>query len=146
MAVSGTDTLTGMRRHLGDGWCIQLPRQWRQDQSDGVAVTWRVPGRSVRTISGVDYRCATVLDVLADIEHDLPPNPTGRVSEGGSNGIGVRAAWFYRSPGQGLRYALLGYSFTGADSVWYLETLFHSEDTDDAEWAFAAWRSISHES
>ncbi|BFU43326.1 hypothetical protein KRMM14A1004_15630 [Krasilnikovia sp. MM14-A1004] len=96
-------------------------------------------------MSGVEYRCATTLDVLADIERDLPPNPTGKVSEGGSNGVGFRAAWFYRHPGQGLRYALLGYSFTGVEATDYVETLFHSEDTHDAEWAFTAWRSVTHE-
>ncbi|MBB4754036.1 hypothetical protein [Actinoplanes lobatus] len=135
-----------MRRSLGDGWSIQLPKEWREDHTDGAMAAWRAAGKSMRAFPGDDYRCATTLDVLADIERELPLNPTGKVSEGGSNGVGVRAAWFYRDPGEGLRYALWGYSFTGTDSTRYLVTRFHSEDTDNAEWAFSAWRSITYES
>ena len=135
-----------MRRSLGEGWSIQLLEEWRQGRTKSGVVTWLAPGKSVRAYPGAEYRCATTLDVLADIERELPRNPTGKVSEGGNNGIGVRAAWFYRDPGEGLRYVLLGYSFTGTDSARYLETQFRSEATEDAEWAFCAWRSMAHDS
>ena len=99
----------------------------------------------MRAFPGNHYRCAATLDILADIERDLPPNPTGKVSGGGSHGIGVRAAWFYRDPGEGLRHTLRGFSFTGPDSTRYLVTEFHSEDADDADGVFSAWRSMTYE-
>ncbi|GAB1645839.1 hypothetical protein KRMM14A1259_62620 [Krasilnikovia sp. MM14-A1259] len=71
--------------------------------------------------------------------------PPVRSARGGSHGVGFRAAWFYRDPGFGLRFALLGYSFTGVEATDYLDTLFHCKGADDAEWAFSAWRSITHE-
>ena len=88
---------------------------------------------------GDEWRCADGADSLASLDAKLPPNPTGKVGEGGRDGIGHRAAWLYRHDGD-VKYTLYGYTFIGP---MYLETVFVSADTTDLAWAFEAWRSVT---
>ncbi|MEV4756295.1 hypothetical protein AB0J86_14440 [Micromonospora sp. NPDC049559] len=145
-----------MRVELDDLWSLELPGEWspprrrsgsrggpasRDDAPDGRL--WTAPGRSLLVTAVRDaWRCASELEILADLDGRLPPDPTGRIGEGGGNGVGFRAAWWYRHPPGGQpRYALHGYSFVAGE---YLETLFRGADGDDSAWAFDAWRSVRH--
>jgi hypothetical protein len=93
----------------------------------------------MRVAPGDQWRCADGADIIASLNAELPSNPTGRVGEGGRDGIGHRAAWLYRHNGDAA-YTLYGYTFIGAV---YLETVFISADTTDLAWAFDAWRSVT---
>lgn len=85
------------------------------------------------------WRCANGADIIASLDAELPPNPTGKIGEAGRDGIGHRAAWLYRRDGD-VKYTLYGYTFVDA---MYLETVFTSADTTDLGWAFEAWRSVT---
>ncbi|MEG3636700.1 hypothetical protein [Micromonospora palythoicola] len=128
-----------MRRSLGDGWSVELFGAWRRECTSEYVATWRAPGRTMRVSPGDEWRCADGADIIASLDAELPPNPTGKVGEGGRNGIGHRAAWLYRHDDE-VKYTLYGYTFVGA---MYLETVFISADTTDLAWAFEAWRSVT---
>ncbi|MDI6103782.1 hypothetical protein QLQ12_34725 [Actinoplanes sp. NEAU-A12] len=101
-----------MRTDLGDGWSIDLP-----------------PGDGTLTTSRLTWRCATADSILTTLAGEVPPGATGRTSESGRGGVGVRAAWFY--PGR-----LLGYHFIDGDC---LETDLAGPDPT---WTVTAWRSV----
>jgi hypothetical protein len=128
-----------VRRLLGDGWSIELPRLWIREPTSGDTTTWRAPGRTLRVAPGGQWRCADAADIIARLDAELPPDPAGKVGESGGHGVGHRAAWLYRHDGV-VRYTLYGYHF--ADER-YLETAFASADTTDLGWAFDAWRSVT---
>jgi hypothetical protein len=128
-----------VRRSLGDGWSVELSAAWAPEHSeDGVAM-WRAPGRAMRASWGPSWRCADGVDIIASLEAELPPDPTGKVGEGGRDGVGHRAAWVYRQDGE-PQFTLYGYSFVEAT---YLETVFTGADGEDQGWAFDAWRSVA---
>ncbi|MEU1590614.1 hypothetical protein [Micromonospora sp. NPDC005710] len=116
-----------MRRSLGDGWWIDLSPAWVRERAKDGVLTWRVPGRTLRVVSGSPWRCADGADIIASLDGELPPDPTGMVGEGGRDGIGHRAAWLYRHEGD-VKFSLYGYNFVDAT---YLETVFTSADTAD---------------
>ncbi|WP_433268364.1 hypothetical protein ACQPWR_09105 [Micromonospora vinacea] len=93
----------------------------------------------MRVVAGSPWRCADGADIIASLDAELPPNPTGRVGEGGRDGVGHRAAWLYRQEDD-VTFALYGYNFIDGA---YLGTVFTSADTADLSWAFDAWRSVS---
>ncbi|RZU73146.1 hypothetical protein EV384_1545 [Micromonospora kangleipakensis] len=127
-----------MRVALDAGWSIELVGAWTPARpGDGVS-TWRAPGRTMLAARCV-WRCADAADIIASLDSELPPNPAGKVGEGGSDGIGVRAAWLYRDTAE-ARHTLCGYTFTDGDC---LETILAGADTDDPAWAFEAWRSVT---
>lgn len=128
-----------MRRSLGHGWSIELSGPWRRERTTHSVTTWRVPGRAIRVTPGDQWRCADGADIIASLDAALSPDPTGKVGEGGRDGVGHRAAWLYRQNGD-TNYTLYGYNFIGA---MYLETVFISTDTTDLAWAFDAWRSVT---
>ncbi|MBQ0895502.1 hypothetical protein KBX37_20765 [Micromonospora sp. U56] len=128
-----------MRRPLGDGWSIELSGPWTLEHTTDGVTTWRVPGRTMLVAPGDQWRCADGADITASLDVALPPDPTGKVAEGGRDGVGHRAAWLYRQNGD-AKYTLYGYNFIGA---MYLETVFISADTTDLAWAFDAWRSVT---
>ncbi|MFI6262721.1 hypothetical protein [Micromonospora sp. NPDC051006] len=128
-----------MRRKLDDAWSIDLTGAWQRERPVAGLTTWRAPGRSLR-VGGVVWRCASAADIIASIDLELPADPAGKVGEGGSGGVGARAAWLYRDTGD-AHYTLHGYNFTDGEG---LETVFVSADTADTAWAFAAWRSVTH--
>lgn len=140
-----------MRVAIGDGWSIELPGVWTADRrpapspgrrrrgsGDDPDPTWRAPGRTLR-VHGLLWWCTDVAGVLADLDGMLPPDPAGKVAEGGRGGIGVRAAWFYRSADE-PRLALHGYTFTDDAAVG---TVLTDASGHDPAWLFAAWRSLS---
>ncbi|MCX5066575.1 hypothetical protein OOJ91_11875 [Micromonospora lupini] len=128
-----------MRRSLGDGWSIELSGAWARNGAKDGATTWRAPGRAMRVMPGSPWRCADGALIIASLDAELPPNPTGKVGEGGRGGVGHRAAWLYRHDVD-VKFTLYGYNFT--DST-YLITIFISADTGDLSWAFDAWRSVA---
>ncbi|MFG1917006.1 hypothetical protein [Micromonospora sp. NPDC048898] len=91
---------------------------------------------------GRPWRCADGADIIASLDAELPPDPAGRVGEGGRDGVGHRAAWLYRQDVH-VKFVLYGYNFTDSR---YLETVFISADTADLSWAFDAWRSVNRSS
>jgi hypothetical protein len=99
----------------------------------------KAPGRTMRVVPGNPWRCADGADIIASLDAELPPNPTGKVGEAGRDGVGHRAAWLYRQDAD-VTFALYGYNFIDGT---YLETVFTSADTADLSWAFDAWRSVS---
>ena len=101
-----------MRTDLGDGWSID-PRA-----GDGTLAADRIA-----------RRCATAADMLADLDRSVPAGAVGKLSEGGRDGIGVRAAWFYRD-------RLIGYHFRDGDCLEIVLT------GADPAWRTAAWRSV----
>lgn len=109
----------GVRRELGDGWTIDLPDD---------------TGCSLRT-GRFAWRDGSALDIMADLEREVPPGFTGKLAEGGAPGcgVGVRAAWLYADG------TLHGYSFAGGEC---LETVLNG--TNDPAGALAAWRSVRH--
>ncbi|WP_406079728.1 hypothetical protein [Micromonospora sp. NBC_00858] len=94
----------------------------------------------VRVSPGVQWRCADGADIIASLDAELPPDPVGKVGEGGCDGIGHRAAWLYRHSGDPA-FTLYGYNFRDGT---YVETVFASADAADLEWAFGAWRSVAY--
>jgi hypothetical protein len=129
-----------MRRNLAGGWSIELPEVWKRRGAEESVEVWGAPGRTLRVSPGAAYRCATTADIIAEIDAGLPADVTGKVGEGGNNGVGVRAAWFYRHDA-GACCSLYGYSFVDDR---YLETIFNGSGTADAAWAFDAWRSVAY--
>ena len=128
-----------MRRPLDDGWSIELPGAWNRDRTRHGVTRWWAPGRTMH-VKRAGFYCTDALGIAAWLDSELPPNPSGKVGEGGDNGVGARCAWLYRESG-GVHYTLYGYNFRGCD---YLETVFRSADTPDLAWAFGAWRSVAH--
>ncbi|MGS2618439.1 hypothetical protein ACVCAH_28500 [Micromonospora sp. LZ34] len=128
-----------MRRSLGGGWSIELVGHWQRERIEHGVTSWRAPGRTLRVAPGGPWRCASAVDIIASLDAELPPDPAGKVGEGGRNGVGHRAAWFYRHGG-GTSCALYGYTFVDGA---YLETVFVGRDATDLAWAFDAWRSVS---
>ncbi|GAB3949250.1 hypothetical protein [Micromonospora vulcania] len=127
------------RTSLDDGWSIELLGSWTRGRTTLGGTTWHAPGRTVRVATGGEWRCADGASIIASLDAELPPNPTGKVGEGGSGGIGHRAAWLYRHDGE-VKYVLYGYNFVDAT---YLQTVFTSADTTHLRWAFDAWRSVA---
>ncbi|MEV4537807.1 hypothetical protein AB0J82_28920 [Asanoa sp. NPDC049518] len=130
---------SGVRRCLGDGWSIELAGVWTPERTHDGVTMWRAAGRTMRVSPGDPWRCADGADIVASIEAELPPNPVGKVGEGGQDGVGHRAAWLYCLGGD-VEFNLCGYNF--ADGA-FLETVFIGADTADPGWAFAAWRSVT---
>ncbi|WBB69088.1 hypothetical protein [Micromonospora sp. WMMD812] len=128
-----------MRRSLDDGWSIELSGAWTPERAEDGVTTWRAPGRTMRVSTGNPWRCADGADIIASLDAELPPDPVGKVGEGGRDGVGHRAAWLYRQDGN-IKFTLYGYNFINAT---YLETVFSSADTTDNSWAFDAWRSVT---
>ncbi|MEU4714006.1 hypothetical protein AB0F73_10200 [Micromonospora purpureochromogenes] len=128
-----------MRRSLGDGWSIELSGPWTRGRTTDWVTTWRAPGRTMRVSPGNPWRCADGADIIASLDAKLPPDPVGRVGEGGRDGVGHRAAWLYRQDGD-VEFTVYGYNFIDRT---YLETVFISADTTDPSWAFDAWRSVT---
>lgn len=122
---------------MGSGWSIRLPGAWSRRPAEGGGTDLRAPGRSVLIQPGAEWRCADSVDIIAELDAELPPHPAGRVGEAGRDGIGHRAAWIYRDE-TGL--ALHGFTFVDGS---YLETVFRAVDAADPAWAFEAWRSVA---
>ncbi|MGW0507247.1 hypothetical protein [Micromonospora sp. NPDC003241] len=128
-----------MQRSLGDGWSIELSDVWTRECTKAGVTTWRAPGRTMRVSPGKPWRCADGADIIASLDAELPPDPTGKVGEGGRAGVGHRAAWIYHRDGD-VEFTLYGYNFVDET---YLETVFTSADTADLRWALDAWRSVA---
>ncbi|WP_229402598.1 hypothetical protein [Micromonospora okii] len=118
---------------------MELSAVWTRGRTKGSDAIWRAPGRTMRVSPGNQWRCANGADIIASLDAELPPDPTGKVGEGGRGGVGHRAAWLYRQDGD-TKFTLYGYSFIEA---MYLETVFTSADTADVRWAFDAWHSVA---
>ncbi|MET8262422.1 hypothetical protein ACWD8I_15670 [Micromonospora arida] len=128
-----------MQRSLGDGWSIELSDTWTRGSAKDGVTTWCAPGRTMWVGPGGSWRCANGADIIASLDAELPPNPTGKVGEGGRDGVGHRAAWLYRQDGD-VKFTLYGFNFIDGT---YLDTTFISADTADLTWAFDAWRSVT---
>ena len=119
----------GVQRPLGDGWWIELSAGWAREHAKDGVTAWRAPGRTMRVWPAGPWRCADGADIIASLDAELPPDPTGKVGEAGRDGIGHRAAWLYRQGGD-VKFTLYGYNFVDRT---YLETVFSSADTDDIQ-------------
>ncbi|MEH1165196.1 GNAT family N-acetyltransferase [Micromonospora sp. CPCC 205539] len=126
-----------MRRSLGFGWSIELPGLWTPKRDSRDATTWHAPGRMMRVAPGHEWRCTDGAGIIALLDAELPPNPTGKVGEGGGGGVGHRAAWLYQ-------HESTVYGFNFVDTT-YVETVFTSTSTTDLGWAVRAWRSVTRE-